>query len=245
MWILLDLQPKAKFHICSTELGARKTSVYCHMLVRFLSFSLCHINAVIVNQLKNWQSFMAFHLSLVVFIFICLYLIWFSQISHCHEGRKWHINSRFYSLEILPQYEVYQYLNYPTILIYLAVVTGNIFLFLLMWADLNLHTLMRQLFVIVLALSSSTVPKMALCGCQWALELCNHHETWSLSADVTLTWIECILVSMVHAASIMSPPICSSREIYHFCEIPEIIMTSCKDTYTYELADLWWASHIW
>lgn len=111
MWILLDLQPKAKFHICSTELGARKTSVYCHMLVRFLSFSLCHINAVIVNQLKNWQSFMAFHLALVVFIFICLYLIWFSQISHCHEGRKWHINSRFYSLEILPQYEVYQYLN--------------------------------------------------------------------------------------------------------------------------------------
>lgn len=41
---------------------------------------------------------------------------------------------------------------------------------------------------------------------------------------------------MVHAASIMSPPICSSREIYHFCEIPEIIMTSCKDTYTYEIA---------
>lgn len=152
------------------------------------------------------------------------------------KGGNGTLTADFILLKFFPNMKYISTLIYPTILIYLAVVTGNIFLFLLMWADLNLHTLMRQLFVIVLALSSSTVPKMALCGCQWPLELCNHHETCSLSTDVTLTWIEGILVSMVHAASIMSPPICSSREIYHFCEIPEIIMTSCKDTYTYEIA---------
>ncbi|KAI4569719.1 hypothetical protein MJT46_007013 [Ovis ammon polii x Ovis aries] len=65
---------------------------------------------------------------------------------------------------LFPNMKYVSILIYIIILIYLAAVTGNFFLLLLIWMDLNLHTpmyfLLSQLSLIDLALISSTVPKM-------------------------------------------------------------------------------------
>ncbi|KAM6224074.1 olfactory receptor 2M2-like [Rhynchocyon petersi] len=51
-----------------------------------------------------------------------------------------------------------------------------------------------------------------------------------------VSWFGGILVSTVHTSYTMSLPICGSREIHHFyCEMPEIMKISCKDTSNYEL----------
>lgn len=51
-----------------------------------------------------------------------------------------------------------------------------------------------------------------------------------------VSWIGGILASTAHTSYTMSLPICGSREIHHFfCEMPEIMKISCKDTSTYEL----------
>ncbi|XP_053428489.1 olfactory receptor 2T11-like [Nycticebus coucang] len=76
------------------------------------------------------------------------------------------LTTDFILLGLFPNMKYVSVLICVIILIYIAAVTGNFILLLLIWMDSRLHTpmyfLLSQLSVIDLALISSTVPKMAI-----------------------------------------------------------------------------------
>uniref|UniRef100_A0A8C9DKV7 Olfactory receptor n=1 Tax=Prolemur simus TaxID=1328070 RepID=A0A8C9DKV7_PROSS len=82
------------------------------------------------------------------------------------EGGNETLSTDFILLGLFPGMKHVSILVCVIILVYVAAVTGNVILLLLIWVDVRLHTpmyfLLSQLSVVDLALISSTVPKMAI-----------------------------------------------------------------------------------
>ncbi|KAM7242318.1 hypothetical protein CapIbe_006789 [Capra ibex] len=102
---------------------------------------------------------------------------------------------------LFPNMKYVSILIYIIILIYLAAVTGNFFLLLLIWMDLSLHTpmyfLLSQLSLIDLALISSTVPKMMVNFFSGRKDITRAACGTQVFFFFTLGGAECILLTLM------------------------------------------------
>lgn len=112
------------------------------------------------------------------------------------------MDSRFPSLGLFPNMKYTSVLIYMVLLIYLAAVTGDCVLLLLIWMDVKLHTpmhfLLSQLSLRDLALISSTVPKMMINFFSGRKNImCLACGTQTFFFFFTLGGAECILLTLM------------------------------------------------
>uniref|UniRef100_H0XYU4 Olfactory receptor n=1 Tax=Otolemur garnettii TaxID=30611 RepID=H0XYU4_OTOGA len=111
------------------------------------------------------------------------------------------LTTDFILLGLFPKLKYVNVLIYVIILIYIAAVTGNFILLLLIWMDLRLHTpmyfLLSQLSVVDLALISSTVPKMAINFFSGKKNITRLDCGTQLFFFFTLGGAECILLTLM------------------------------------------------
>ncbi|XP_062950834.1 olfactory receptor 2T27-like [Cynocephalus volans] len=117
------------------------------------------------------------------------------------EGGNETFTTDFILLGLFPNMKYVCILIHTIILIYLAAVTGNFILLLLIWMDLRLHTpmyfLLSQLSLIDLALISSTVPKMAISFFSGRRNITHLACGAQIFFFFTLGGAECILLTLM------------------------------------------------